>query len=116
MMYQTGPLFMISTRNYLILCLLQLEGRVCCIMSIKLQTYPDGNIVAYPMTGFELRTAGETALLVVIEYVETPEQLESGERKTLQTTVLPQQALDFAETLKRSATLLLASDSGEQVN
>ena len=85
-------------------------------MSIKLQTHPDGSIVASPMTGFEFRTAGDSALLVVIEYVETPEHLETGERKTLQTVVLPQQALELADALKRNATLILTPKSGTQIN
>lgn len=45
---------------------------------LKLQTFPNGDIVAYPMTAYELLSAGEIGLLVVIEYVQTLEQLEKG--------------------------------------
>ena len=37
-----------------------------------------------PDDGFELRAIADMASMVVIEYVETPEQLESGERKQFQ--------------------------------
>lgn len=74
---------------------------------IKLETDSSGGIFACPMTAFELRTAADFGLLVVIEYVETLKQLETGERKTLQAIVTPQQALNLAKALQRSASLIL---------
>ena len=56
------------------------------------------------------RIGGES-LLMVIEYVETTEQLETVERKQFQTMAYAQQALEFAEALKRAATIALAPKS-----
>jgi hypothetical protein len=84
-------------------------------MSIKLQTLPNGDIVACPMTGYELRTAAEVGLLLVIEYVETAQQLETGERKTLQAMMSPQQALTLAESLENSATVMLTPNARKKV-
>jgi hypothetical protein len=47
-------------------------------MGIKLQTDEHGNTILQPMTGYELRAVADMSLMVVIEYVETPEQFESG--------------------------------------
>lgn len=85
-------------------------------MGIKLQTHPDGNIITCPITGWEMRTAGDTALLVVIEYIDLPEQLETGERKQLQTIVTPHEALEFADSLQKYARLILTPKSGKPVN
>ena len=63
------------------------------------------------MTGYEVLSAGEIGLLLVIEYVQTPEQLERGERKTIQTLLTPQQALELSESLRKSATMVSASES-----
>lgn len=52
----------------------------------------NGNVVLCPMTGYELRAVADMSVMVVIEYVETPEQLESGERKTLQAILYVDQA------------------------
>lgn len=84
-------------------------------MSIELQRLPNGDIVACPMTGYELRTAADVGLLLVIEYVETKQQLETGERKTLQAMMTPQQALALSESLKNSATLILTPKSGTKL-
>lgn len=77
-------------------------------MSLTLQTDASGNIVTYPVTGWELRSVANMSIMVVIEYIESPEQLETGERKQLQTILSAPQALDFAETMKKAATVLLA--------
>lgn len=84
-------------------------------MSIKLQTDGSCNIVACPMTGYELRAVSDTALLIIIEYVETEQQFETGERKTLQAIVKQQQALELAETLQRSAKLILTPSNGTPI-
>jgi hypothetical protein len=60
------------------------------------------------MTGWELHSLADMSLLVVIEYVESPEQLETGGRKQLLTIFHAPLALEFAEALKNAATLQIA--------
>lgn len=43
---------------------------------------------------------------MVMRYIEKSEQLESGERTTLQALLDPQQALEIADALKQSVRLL----------
>jgi|KBSSwiStaDraftv2_1062776.scaffolds.fasta_scaffold73227_4 hypothetical protein len=82
-------------------------------MSIKLKKDRHGNVIVRPMTDYEVRTVGDMSLMVAIEYVESPEQFENGERKTLQTLMYDHQALEFAEAIKRSALILKTSKSGK---
>jgi hypothetical protein len=43
---------------------------------------------------------------MVIHYIDKSEQLESGERTTLQAILVPEQALEIGEALKRSVQAL----------
>jgi hypothetical protein len=80
--------------------------------AIKVETDGHGNVIAYPVTDWELRNIANMSLLAVIQYVEFPDQLESGERKQLQALMNPAQALELAEALKVGATLLLTPEDG----
>ena len=72
-------------------------------MSIKLETDGEGNFLAFTVTQFELRSLPGIGLLLVIEYAESPERLESNELKTLQTVITIQQAFELSDTLHRGA-------------
>lgn len=63
-------------------------------------------IVACPVTGCELRHVPGFGVLMVIRYVEKSQQLQTGERTTLQALIDPEQALEIAEALKRSVQSL----------
>ena len=80
-------------------------------MAIKLQRDGRGNVIVRPVTDYEVRPVGDMSLMVAIEYVESPEQFENGERKTLQTLMYADQALEFAESIKRSVLIQQASKS-----
>lgn len=84
--------------------------------SIKLKSFSNRDIVGCSVTGYELRAASDTALLLTLEYVETIEQLETGGRKTFQAILTSQQALELSESLKESATLMLRPGYQPQVN
>jgi hypothetical protein len=79
-----------------------------------------GNVILRPMKGYEVQRIGGESLLVVIEYVETTKQLETGELETseskrFQTVVYAQQALKFAETLKRAASAVVSPKSLDKI-
>jgi len=80
-------------------------------MSILLKTDEDGNAIMYPLTGWELRPVADIELMIAIEYVETPEHLQTGERRRLQVILYPEQAAKLAEDLRRSVTALLSPKS-----
>lgn len=70
------------------------------------QRVPDGAVVACPVSGCELRHVAGVGVLLVIRYIEKSEQLETGERTTLQALLVPEQALEIGEALKRSVQAL----------
>jgi hypothetical protein len=74
--------------------------------STNLQKVPDGAIVACPVSGCELRYVAGVGVLMVIKYIEKSEQLETGDRTTLQALLVPEQALEIGEALKRSVQAL----------
>jgi len=80
-------------------------------MSIELQKDEHGNEIKRGMTAYEVRRISGETLLMVIEYVETTGQLEKAERKQFQTMVYAQNALEFAETLRRAANAVLSPNS-----
>jgi hypothetical protein len=76
-------------------------------MLLELQKDKEGNIITLPMTGWGITDVAGMSLILTIQYVETPEQLETGERKQMQTIVTVQKALELAEALRRAASGLL---------
>jgi hypothetical protein len=75
-------------------------------LAIELQTDGTGNVITCPMTGWGIKPVAETMILLAIEYVDSPEQLETGERKQLQAILHSHQALELAEELKKVVALL----------
>lgn len=74
--------------------------------SANQQTVPNGAIVACPVSRCELRHVAGVGVLMVIHYIDKSEQLESGKRTTLQAILVPEQALEIGEALKRSVQAL----------
>src|ERR1700741_3507351 len=74
--------------------------------STNVQKVPDGAVIACPVSGCELRHVAGVGVLMVIRYIEKSEQLETGERTTLQALLVPEQALQIGEALKRSVQAL----------
>jgi hypothetical protein len=68
-----------------------------------------------PMTTFEVRISSNQMVMLKIEYVETIEQFDSGDRKQLQTVLAPNQALILAATLQKAAALFVKIDSDRVV-
>ena len=59
------------------------------------------------MTGWGITDVAGMFLMIAVEYAENQEQLETGERKQLQTILAGAMALEIAEALKRAASILL---------
>ena len=85
-------------------------------MEIRLQKDDSGNVVTCPVTGWGISPVAGMMLLLIIQYVETPEQLENGARLQLQGMIQPPQALQLAEELKKAAKMLLEPTSGTMLH
>ena len=78
---------------------------------IELQTNERGNLTLCPITDYQVQLASDEMVAVIVQYVETIEQFDSGERKQLQTVLSAKQALELGATLKKAAKLILESGS-----
>ena len=74
-----------------------------------------GNITLCPLTGYDIATAMETAIMTRIEFARTPDQLES-KREALQVVLTPKQALQLSEDLRRAAEHILALPRPDRTN
>jgi len=77
-------------------------------MPLTLQKDKNDNLIVYPVTELGITPVADMSIIVILEYAETPEALESGERKQIQAMLTAPMALDFAEELKKIASVLLA--------
>lgn len=62
-----------------------------------------GNVVTKPIVGWKVLTVAGISVLVAIQYVDTPEELETGGSKQIQLALMPQQCIDLAEALKKNS-------------
>jgi hypothetical protein len=81
-----------------------------------LQLDDDGNIVIKPVTGWTTRHLAQAAILLVVNYVDTPEELEIEESKAIQLAMKPAQRLQLAEALTMAAKTLLPATPGTIVH
>ena len=82
---------------------------------IKLHTREDGIARLCPITEYEVRIATNEMVVMVIQYVETIEQFDSGEWKQLQVVLPAIRARELAATLEKAATLFLKESSHNRV-
>ena len=66
------------------------------------ETDENGDLIVRPVIGWQILTFAETALLVAIQYSETPEEPENS-GKWFQLAMTPPQALELAERLTEQA-------------
>jgi hypothetical protein len=78
---------------------------------IKLQTNEDGIAKFCPVTDFSVRIAANEMVIVVIQYVETIEQFDSGQPKQLQVVLESRLAQELAATIGKALTLFPGEDS-----
>lgn len=81
---------------------------------MKLETDKDGMIMTKPVTGWSIHAMQDIAILLAIEYVDTPEQLKTGPTYQIQLALLPQQCLELANVLTRSGNKLLENPSTQK--
>ena len=67
----------------------------------------EGGVITHPVTGWGTKPLDGMMVLLAIQYVETPEQLENGERLQIQGLLNADKALELAEALKRAATIAI---------
>ena len=83
---------------------------------IELQNNERGNAKLCPVTDYQVRLASNGMVVLVLQYVETIEQFDSGQWKQLQTVLPATRALEIAATLRKAAKLHLHSDSAPALN
>lgn len=80
---------------------------------MELEKDNEGNIITRPITEWAIGPAGGVAVLLAVRYAERPEELESGS-KQVQLVLMPEQALELAETLTRHAHRVLQTPTTER--
>lgn len=83
---------------------------------MTLEKDKNGNIITHPVIGWITGTVAESAVLLAIQYAETPLALEKGEYKSLQLVLNPQESIVLAEALKKQGTFLLEAPHGKPLN
>jgi hypothetical protein len=73
---------------------------------IKLETDANGNIVLKPVVGWTTGTLAEKSVLLAIQYIERPEDYETGQ-KLIQLALTTQQSLELAAALNKKAKFVL---------
>jgi hypothetical protein len=79
-------------------------------VSHNFDTYPNGNIITRPFTGYTIVPVADTAILARLEYAENDDQLRAGTGKAVQLILTPPQALDLADVLTRHANRILGQN------
>jgi hypothetical protein len=74
--------------------------------STNVQEVPSNVIIACPISKCEVRHVAGVGVLMRIHYIERADQLETGERTTLQTLLDPELALEIEGALKKSTQAL----------
>jgi hypothetical protein len=74
-------------------------------------TDDEGNVKLNPVTGWEIGRVAGVALALKLEYVSSPNQLESHAMisDSIQFVLTAEEALELAEVLKRHGTELLSA-------
>ena len=72
---------------------------------IELQTNENGTARLCPITAFDVRIATNEMVIVVIQYVETIEQFDSGQPRQLQVVLPAELAHELAATIEKGVTL-----------
>ena len=78
---------------------------------LELQVNERGDARLCPITDFQVQLATNEMVVVTIEYVESMEQFDAGQRKQLQTILPATRALALGATLKKAAKLILDADT-----
>jgi hypothetical protein len=77
----------------------------------QLEKDSNGDIITRPVTGWTTGTLAGIAVLLVLEYAESPQELETGHSKSIQLALSVQQSLELAERLRTLGKRLLEDRS-----
>lgn len=67
----------------------------------------NGDVILQPLVDFGVAPAAGVSVLAALDLVNSPEELEIGQRRRVQLVMTPQVALELAETLTKVARRLL---------
>lgn len=73
----------------------------------EFETDEHGDVILKPVTGWTVTHVAGVSVLAAIRYLETPEELETGESKVVQLVMTPAMSLELAEVLTSAANKLL---------
>jgi hypothetical protein len=76
---------------------------------IELKTNDHGAAKLCPVTACDVRVATNDMVVVVLQYVETIEEFDSGQWKQLQAVLPAKRALELAASLEKAAALFRES-------
>jgi hypothetical protein len=83
----------------------------------EFETDSDGNIITTPIGGWVMANFAEVGIILGLRYVPTPEALDTGERRSTQFVMTPQQCLELGDALTRLAKKVMdQTSSGKSVN
>lgn len=81
----------------------------------ELEKDSQGNVITKPVVGWITAPMAGMAVILQMQYVDSPEQLDAGGRTKLQFVLTPQQCQELAETLTRQAARVMNSpDTGRR--
>lgn len=78
---------------------------------LEFETDKNGNVITNPVTGWVSAAFAGMGVVLAMHYADTSLALETGESKSLQFALTPQQCLELAERLTKLAKHLLADQS-----
>jgi hypothetical protein len=77
------------------------------------ETDAAGMIITRPVLGWVTCPVEEMAVILLLRYSESPQDIDSGGR-SLQAVLTPQQCLELAEELTKQARRILAAPRGQE--
>ena len=79
-------------------------------MPMQVQKDRDGKVITNPVTSWALMPVADIAVLLAIQYSETPQELETGDTRQIQFLLRPQACLELAEKLTTLAKRVLEDE------
>jgi hypothetical protein len=80
---------------------------------IEMQTDTIGNAALCPITACEVRIASNEMVILVIQYVESIKDFDTGNWKQLQAVLSAGRAMQLSESLEKAASLFLSANAGK---
>jgi hypothetical protein len=75
-----------------------------------------GNIIMFPVSGWTTVSAMDSAVILALTYLRSPEELQTNSQSQIQFVMTPPQCLEIAEALRRAGEKLMSATPGGGVN